>query len=106
MSESIWNAESPAELSEGNEQNESEAQHGFCIFVDTLCGGMTPVWRDEAGKWIVFKSEAEAFSEVMDLYFERFRQYLDGERDFEEVAEIEDVIGEVTQLPDGSVVDE
>ena len=82
------------------------AQPGYCIFVDTFCGGMTPVWRDEDGKWIIYKTEAEAMEEVMDLYNDRFRQYLDGERDFEDVAEIEDIICKVTQLPDGSVVDE
>lgn len=81
-------------------------QRRYCIFVDTLCSGTTPVWRDEAGKWIVYKTEAEAFAEVMDLYNDRLDQYLDGERDFEDVAEIEDIVCEVTQLPDGSVVDE
>jgi hypothetical protein len=79
---------------------------GYCIFVDTLCGGMTPVWRDEQGKWIVHKTEAEAMAEVMDLYKERFRQYLDGERGLEDVDVDEDIICKVTQLPDGSVVDE
>jgi hypothetical protein len=82
------------------------AQSGYCIFVDTLCGGMTPVWRDEQGKWIVYKTEAEAIEEVMDLINERFRQYLDGERELEDVAADEDIICKVTQLPDGSVVDE
>lgn len=82
------------------------AQSGYCIFVDTLCGGMTPVWRDEAGKWIVYKTEAEAIEEVMDLINEHFRQYLDGERELEDVATDEDIICKVTQLPDGSVVDE
>ncbi len=67
---------------------------------------MTPVWRDETGKWIVYETEAEALAEVMDLYNDRLRQYLDGERDFEDAAEIEDIVCEVTQLPDGSIVDE
>lgn len=82
------------------------AQRGYCIFIDTLCGGMTPAWRDEADKWVVYKTETEALAETRDLYAERFHQYLDGERDFEDVTEIEDVVCEVTQLPDGSVVDE
>lgn len=87
-------------------QSETEAQRGYCIFVDTLCSGMVPAWRDEEGKWVVFKDEAEAFAEIMDLYYERFRQYLGGERDFEELAEMEDIICKVDCLPDGSVVDE
>lgn len=62
-------------------EKKAASRSGYCIFVDCLCGGMTPVWRDEAGKWVVFYSESEAFAEVMDLYYERFRQYLDGERD-------------------------
>lgn len=33
------------------------SRSGYCIFVDTLCGGMTPVWRDEAGNWVVYETE-------------------------------------------------
>lgn len=43
------------------------SQRSFCILVETLFGGMTPFWRDEAGKWVVFKIEAEAMAELEDL---------------------------------------
>ncbi len=79
---------------------------GYCIFIDTVCGGMTPVWRDEAGKWVVYATKAEAEAEILDDFLERQRQCLAGERDFEDAMEIEEVICKVTRLPDGSVVDE
>jgi hypothetical protein len=82
------------------------ASHGYCIFIDTICEDMIPVWRDEAGKWIVYETKAEAQAEILDDFLESQRQCLAGERDFEDAMEIEEVICEVTRLPDGSVVDE
>jgi hypothetical protein len=49
---------------------------GYCIFVDTLCSGMGPVWRDEAGKWIVYETEAQAAAEIEDDEREMLRQHL------------------------------
>lgn len=82
------------------------AKRAYCIFIDTLCEGMVPVWRDEAGKWVVYETKAEAQAEILDEFLEKQRQFFSGERDFEDAMEIEDVICEVSQLPDGSVVDE
>lgn len=82
------------------------AQQGYCIFVDTLCEGMTPVWRDEQGKWVVYETEAQAAEEIEDDEREMLRQYLAGERDLEHGIESEDVICKVTLLEGGSVVDE
>jgi hypothetical protein len=67
---------------------------------------MTPVLRDEAGKWVVFETKAEAQAEILDDFLERQRQFFNGEREFEDAMEIEDIICKVTRLPDGSVVDE
>lgn len=78
----------------------------YCIFIDTFCGGTTPVWRDKEGKWIVYQTEAEAYAEILDLYKDRFLEYLHGERELEDVGGIDDIVCKVTQLPDGSVVDE
>lgn len=79
---------------------------GYCIFVDTLCTGVVPAWRDESGKWIVYNTKAEAQAEILDAFLEKQRQFFSGERDFDDAMEIEDVIHKVTQLPDGSVIDE
>jgi len=81
-------------------------QHGYCIFIDCVCGGMTPVWRDAEGKWIVYETKAEADAEILDDFLEKQRQFFAGERDFDDAMTIEDIICEVTQLPDGSLVDE
>ncbi len=82
------------------------AEHGYCIFIDTICEGMVPVWRDEAGKWVVYGTKAEAQSEILDDFLERQRQCLSGERDFDDAMGIEDVICKVIRLSDGSVMDE
>lgn len=82
------------------------AKRGYCIFIDTICGGMVPVERDENDKWVVYDTKAEAQAEVFDDFLEKQRQFFAGEREFDEAMEIEDVICKVEQLPDGSVVDE
>lgn len=79
---------------------------GYCIFIDTICSGMVPAWRDDAGQWIVYKREAEVFAEVMDFSVDRYRQYLIGERQLEDAIEIEDIVCELTELDGGSVMDE
>lgn len=82
------------------------AKNGYCIFVDTVCTGMTPVWRDEDGEWVVYETKAEAQAQILDDFLERLRQYLDGEREFDDAMEVEDIICKVERLSDGSVVDE
>lgn len=82
------------------------AQKGYCIFVDCVCWGMTPVWRDEAGKWNVYETEAQAAAEIEDDEREMLRQYLEGKCDLEHGVESEDIISKVTKRPDGSAVDE
>lgn len=89
-----------------NLELKAASRSGYCIFVDCVCGGMTPVWRDEAGKWVVYETKAEAQAEILDDFLERQRQFFDGEREFEDAMEIEDIICKVTRLSDGSVVDE
>lgn len=89
-----------------NPELKAASRNGYCIFVDCVCGGMTPAWRDEAGKWVVYETEAQAAAEIEDDEREMLRQYLSGERDLDHGIESEDIICKVTQLPDGSVVDE
>lgn len=69
------------------------------------CGGMTPVWRDEAGKCVVYATKAEAEAVILEDFLEKQRQFFKGERAFQDAMTIEDIICKVTQLPDGSVVD-
>lgn len=89
-----------------NPELNAASRSGYCIFVDCVCGGMTPVWRDEAEKWVVYETQEAAEMEIEDDEREMLRQYLAGERALEHGVESEDIICKVTQLPDGSVVDE
>lgn len=78
---------------------------GFCIYIDTVCEGPVPLWRDELGNPVVYQSLVDAQREIADDAIDRFQQFLDGERDFEDAATIEEYIVEVDVLPDGSIVD-
>lgn len=78
---------------------------GFCIYINTFCQGPVPVVSDENG-YIVFATELEAQREIVDNQIMRLRQFLDGEREFEDAMEVEEYIVPVTVHPDGVIVDE
>ena len=79
---------------------------GFCIFIDTVCEGRIPAWHDENGLPVVYLTLELAQREIADDMMEHLRQFLEGEREFEDAVEIEDYILKVDILPDGSVLDE
>lgn len=87
-------------------KDESSAQlrSGFCIYIDTFCQGPVPVVSDENG-YVVFTSELEAQKEIVDYQMTRLRQFLDGERDFEDAMEVEEYVVPVTVHPDGVITD-
>lgn len=88
-----------------NALGNSAPRHGFCIFLNALCGGPTPsVIQD--GKPCVFDTENEAQREIVDCMMTRMQEFLDGEREFEDAISTEEYVVPVTMLPDGSVVDE
>ena len=62
---------------------DSNLRTGFCIYIDTLCQGSVPVVSDENG-YIVFETKLEAQKEIVDNQMTRLRQFLDGERDYED----------------------
>lgn len=78
---------------------------GFCIYINTFCQGPVPVVSDENG-YCVFKTELEAQKEIADYQMTRLRQFLDGERDFEDAMTVEEYVVPVTVHPDGVIVDE
>jgi hypothetical protein len=80
-------------------------RHGFCIYINTLCQGAVPVLRDGDGRYVVFDTELEAQREIADHQMTRLREFIDGERDFEDAMTIEEYIVEVDICPDGTVVD-
>lgn len=78
---------------------------GFCIYINTLCQGPVPVVSDEKG-YVVFETELEAQKEIVDYQMTRLRQFLDGERDYEDAITVEEYVVPVTVHPDGVIVDE
>ena len=78
---------------------------GFCIYINTLCQGPVPVVSDENG-YVVFETELEAQKEIVDNQMTRLRQFLDGEREFEDAMTVEEYVVPVTVHPDGVIVDE
>ena len=82
------------------------SQLGFCIFLDTVCEGSVPAITDGEGKIVVFESENEAQREIVDHAMIRLRQFLDGEREFEDAMTVEEYVAPVTVYPDGVVTDE
>ena len=77
----------------------------YCIFMDTVCDGKIPAWRNETGGILLPSTEREAQLEIADYTVIRIRQFQQGERDFEDALTVEDFIEPVTTRADGSFVD-
>ena len=78
---------------------------GFCIYIDTICHGAVPVERDDKGNAVVYSSVTYAQRVIAEDTIERLRQFLEGERDYEDAMTIEEDIVEVDVFPDGSISD-
>lgn len=78
---------------------------GFCIYIDTICQGPIPAWRDEKGLPVVYATREEAEREIASDCIEKLQQFLAGERSFEDAMTVEDYVVEVTQAADGSITD-
>ena len=77
----------------------------YCIFMDTVCEGKNPAWRNESGGFLLHPTEREAQMEIADYSMIRIRRFQQGERDFEDALTIEDFIEPVTTRDDGTFVD-
>ena len=78
----------------------------YCIFIDTICEGRIPAWHDEKGMPVVYPTVEAAQREIADDVMEKLRQFLAGERDFEDAMTVEDYFLPVDVLPDSSILDE
>lgn len=78
---------------------------GYCIYVSTVCDGPVPVERDERGNPIIYLTRTDAEKVIAEDMIERLRQFLDGEREFDDALTIEEYVTEVNVLVDGSIVD-
>ncbi len=89
-------------------------RRGFCIFIHTLCQGRVPSVHESKAddppgtpdSICVFDTEREAQLEIADFMMTRLREFMEGERDFEDAIETEDYVVAVTVQPDGSIIDE
>jgi hypothetical protein len=79
---------------------------GYCIFIDTVCEGRIPAWHDKKGLPVVYPTIEAAQREIADDVMEKLREFLEGERDFEDAMTVEDYILPVDVSPDGSILDE
>jgi hypothetical protein len=81
-------------------------RRGFCVFISTVCEGLTPAVRNGEGMPDVFATEAEAQREIVDSLMTRLEEFMDGERDFDDAVTVEEFILPVQVLKDGTVIDE
>lgn len=70
----------------------AKISNGFCIYIDTLIDGPVPVELDEAGGPIVYATEADAKRVIAEDTIERLRQFLEGQRDFEDAMTVEEYV--------------
>lgn len=89
-----------------SQENASALRNGFCIYIYTLCQGPVPVVSDGDDKYVVFETELAAQKEIADYMMTRLRQFMDGERDFDDAITVEEYIVPVTVHPDGVITDE
>jgi hypothetical protein len=62
-----------------------------------------PAWYDESNLPVVYTTEIDAQREIADDLMEHLRQFLDGEREFDDAITVEDFILPVDVWPDGSI---
>jgi hypothetical protein len=75
----------------------------YAIFIRTVCEGLAPAWHDGNNNPVVYATELEAQREIADDLMERMRQFMKGEREFDDAITVEDFIFPVDVWPDGSI---
>jgi hypothetical protein len=80
------------------------SERAFCVFITTLCEGPVPSVRDGLGKPYLFSTEVEAQKEIVENAIQRLREFLDGERDFDDAMTVEEYVVPVDVHNDGTVL--
>jgi hypothetical protein len=62
-----------------------------------------PAWYCETGYPLVYATELEAQREIAEHQLALIKQFLDGERDFNDAMTVEDFVLPVDVWPDGSI---
>lgn len=75
----------------------------YAIFINTVCEGTVPAWYDGNNLPVTYATEREAQLEMIDDLQERLRQFIAGEREFDDAITVEDFILPVAVWPDGSI---
>ena len=78
---------------------------GFCIFMNTVFQGPVPSVSDD-DTYVVFATKREAQLEIADFMMTRLREFIDGERDFEDAIVTEECVVPVTVHPDSTFTDD
>ena len=78
---------------------------GFCIFMNTVFQGPVPSVSDD-DTYVVFATKREAQLQIADFMMTRLREFLDGERDFEDAIVTEEYVVPVTVHPDDTFTDD
>lgn len=73
--------------------------------MNTLFQGRVPAVSD-CTEYVVFETELEAQKEIADHAMTRLRQFLDGERDFDDATTIVEWVVAVSVRADGIITDE
>lgn len=89
-----------------SQDEHSSLRNGYCIYTRTFFQGPIPTVSDGDDKYVVFETELEAQREIADHAINRIRQFLDGERDFDDAMTVEEYVVPVTVQPDGTFTDE
>lgn len=84
----------------------SQSRNGFAIFINTLCEGEVPLWRDGDGYPYFYLTCEGAEREIVDDLLNRLEEYLAGQREFEDAITVEEYILPVERLADGALRDE
>lgn len=84
----------------------TNAKVEYCIYVNTVLEGPRPVERDGQGYPCVYPNLLAAQRAITEYAIERLRQFLAGEREFDDAMTVEEYVIEVDVLPDGAVCDE
>lgn len=82
---------------------ERSARPAFAIFITTVCEGTIPAWCHDDGIYVTYATERDAQVEIIDDLKERIRQFMAGEREFEDAIAVEEFILPVDVWPDGSI---
>jgi hypothetical protein len=78
----------------------------YAIYIDTLCQGRVAIERDDKNQPVAYATERDAQLEIADVAIDRIRQFISGERDYDDAITVEEYVEAVDLHPDGSITDE